>query len=82
MPEATVHKADRPETGKDNVWPTGKICPVKAIAQTSGMQRPSKHKFRSGVLPLDAGHHPRSRCSIYDVGHGEAFTFKTEPGKT
>ena len=82
MPEATVHEANGPEAGKDDIWSAGKIGAVKAVAYASRMQRFPKHQFGSGIPALDTRHHPRSRCSVYDVGHREAFTFKTEPGKT
>ncbi len=69
VPETAVHKTDRSETTEGKIWRSGKFPIMESVSEPSGMQGSSENKFWFRILTADAGHHPRARRLIYDVGH-------------
>jgi len=56
MPETTVHKDNLAQPWKDHVRNSGKIAYMKPVAESYAMHKAANNHFRTGVLPLDAGH--------------------------
>jgi len=57
MPEAAVHKDDRPVFWEDDIRLARKIFCVEAIAEASSMQTVAYDQFRFRIFAANSRHH-------------------------
>ena len=69
VPEAAMHEADGSETTERKIWRSREFPIMEPVSEPSRMQGSSENQFGFRILTADAGHHPRARRLIYDVGH-------------
>lgn len=69
MPEAPVNEDYRPISGKDQIWPAGQRTAVQPIPKSFPVESAAQEALRFGIARLDARHHARSGCAVYNVHH-------------
>ncbi len=65
-----MHETDSPEAAEDQIRRTRELPIMKAIPETTRMQRPPKYHLRFRVLSTDSGHHSRPNGRIDYIDHG------------
>ena len=87
MPEAPVNEDGLAETGKDKVWPSGQVAPVKAEAKAPSMGQSPHGKLRHSVLSPNTRHQggplfgrhswPVADIALYERNFGAELTVST-----
>lgn len=69
VPETTPYFNNDAVLWQHNVGLARQASNVQSVTKAARMQITSHNHFRPRICPANAGHHPASCRSIYDIGH-------------